>query len=207
MAPSIILDPYVMFNVLNDLQDDTKDLVKKLGEIGDLLQVAAKMTFAIGFGDLMDEAQDSINNVGTAAISAQNAVASGCSKVVNKLVDKFATEAKARSDYTVTPFQEITIKTNNPDRVEINPQYLSGIFESLGQRYIEFANIVFEMERLFLNSDAFWRGTSADQTRQKFKTRVMPMFEDLTRVYNQINEKAQAWIEEAILIEKALPTP
>lgn len=204
MSKNIILDPYVMFSVLNDLEEDTKNLVKKLTEIGDILQVAAKMTYAIGFGNLMDEAQDGINNVGYAAISAHNTVATNCSEVVNKLVQKFAAEAGARGNYTVAPFKEIKIQTNFPDRVHINPHYLKGMFDNFGQKHLEFSVIVDDIERLFATSDSFWQGTAADSTRQKFKRVVMPFFEDLKRVFDQIYAKGEAWVDDAIKTDASL---
>lgn len=207
MPKSIILEPHFMYQTLDELQNETKSLLNKLKEVGELLQIVARMTYAIGFNDLMKDAETQINGAGHAFVAANNVVDGACREVVKKLVQKFASEAGVRDSYAIEFFQEISIQTNFPERVQINPHYMSNIFDSYGQKIIELSAVGYDMQSLYARTHYFWQGTAADRTREAFETSVMPVFEKLMDTLYKIYGKGRDWVDEAIKMEASLQTP
>ena len=53
---SIILEPKQMFQTLNEMEKATQDVLKLIQEVSQVLEAASILTFAIGFGELIQAA-------------------------------------------------------------------------------------------------------------------------------------------------------
>lgn len=200
---SIILEPKDMFNMLSNMETSTKDVLKKLGEIVDTLLQASTITFAVGFADLIKQAEGQINQTGSAVVAANNAFNTACKDVVNQLIDKFATEG-AKSDYGSPPFAEVSIATNTPDRAQIYPPQIQAQMDDHQQKNGELLKLFDAMRELYRQTQNFWVGESADKTRGSFESRVVPEFDQLIQTLNKIVEAGKAWVEDAVKFEASL---
>lgn len=204
MAPyNIILEPKQMFKTLHDLQVQTAHTIVTMYGVESVLQKASDLTYAIGFGELIKQAERDINHFGHAVVAANNAVNSACSAVVNQLVEKFAPEG-AKSSYEAPPYKEIHLKTNPPTRVAI---YVTGVLQLMEEerwRSTRFWDSAEKLSELYENTNKFWIGTSAENTRAAFKNKVEPQLIELKQVLHEIYLKGQAWIQEVVAYEASL---
>lgn len=200
---NIILEPKLMFQTLHDLQIQTAHTIVTLYGVESVLQKASNLTYAIGFADLIKQAEKDINHFGHAVVAANNAVNAACSGVVNQLVEKFAPEG-AKSSYEAPPYKEIHLKTNPPTRVAV---YVGGVLELMEEerkRAATFWQAAQSLTQLYENTRKFWIGTSADNTRRAFKNKVEPQVIELKDVLHQIYLKGEAWIQDAVAYEASL---
>jgi hypothetical protein len=200
---SIILEPKQMFQTLQDMEKATQDLLKLIQEVAEILEAVSVLTFAIGFGELIKMAEQAINQVGNAVVAANNAFNSACRDVVNQLVQKFAPEG-AKSDYSSPPFVEITIKINVADRAQIEPSQMRSSFDQNQQKNTQVANKSNDMRDIYRQTSSFWIGESADKTRSSFESKIVPEFENLKSVLDNIVSKGIEWIEDAVKFEASL---
>ena len=167
------------------------------------MQQASTLTFAVGFADLIKQAEGQINQTGSAVVAANNAFNSACKDVVNQLIEKFATEG-AKSDYGSPPFAEISISTNNPDRAQIYPPQIQAQMDDHQQKNGELSNLFKSMSDTYRQTTNFWVGESADKTRESFVSRVIPQFEELIQTLNKIVEAGKEWVNDAVKFEASL---
>jgi hypothetical protein len=200
---SIILEPKQMFQTLNEMEKATQDVLKLIQEVSQVLEAASILTFAIGFGELIQAAVAEINQVGNAVVAANNAFNSACKDVVNQLVDKFASEG-AKSDYGSPPFVEITVRINVADRAQIFPPAIRALMDEHKQKNTQMANKTNDMRDIYRQTQNFWVGESADKTRSSFESRVVPKFEDMLQVLQKIVELGLSWVEDAVKFEASL---
>ena len=200
---SIILEPKDMFNTLSGMEQLTKDIVAKLADITQVLQQSSTITFAVGFADLIKQAEGQINQVGSATVASNNALNSACKDVVNQLVEKFSPEG-AKSDYGSPPWIEISIKVNTPDRAQIYPPQIQSNMDQNQQTNNQLATRSNDMREIFSSTKNFWVGESADKTRSSFESRVVPQFEDMLSVLGKIVELGFSWVEDAVKFEASL---
>jgi uncharacterized protein YukE len=200
---SIILEPKQMFQTLNEMEKATQDVLKLIQEVSQVLEAASILTFAIGFGELIQAAVAEINQVGNAVVAANNAFNSACKDVVNQLVDKFASEG-AKSDYGSPPFVEITVKINVADRAQIFPPAIRALMDEHKQKNTQMSNKTNDMRDIYRQTQNFWVGESADKTRSSFESRVVPKFEDMLQVLGKIVELGLSWVEDAVKFEASL---
>ena len=200
---SIILEPKQMFQTLQDMEKATQDLLKLIQDITSVLEAVSILTFAIGFGELIQAAEAAINQVGNAVVAANNAFNSACRDVVNQLVDKFASEG-AKSDYGSPPFVEISIKINLADRAQIYPPAMRALFDDHQQKNTQMGNKTNDMRDIYRQTSNFWIGSSADKTRSSFESKIVPQFEDMLDVLKKIVELGLSWVEDAIKFESSL---
>jgi hypothetical protein len=200
---SIILEPKQMFQTLNEMEKATQDVLKLIQEVSQVLEAASILTFAIGFGELIQAAVAEINQVGNAVVAANNAFNSACKDVVNQLVDKFASEG-AKSDYGSPPFVEITVKINVADRAQIFPPAIRALMDEHKQKNTQMSNKTNDMRDIYRQTQNFWVGESADKTRSSFESRVVPKFEDMLSVLGKIVELGLSWVEDAVKFEASL---
>jgi hypothetical protein len=206
-GPSIILDPQKMFKSLAFLEEDTKQFVTRIHNFGQKLQQVAHLTYAIGFGELIKQAEAEVNQVGNAVVAANNTVNRACKDVVNELVGKFAAQG-VKSDYTAPPFEHIHLKVNPADHAAIYPESMRKIIDDLVSDAIPAMQGAFS--RLLedvLRTKEFWVGTSADRMRQTFQKKVEPEFVVLDKTALNIAEHCYKWIIEALNFEDSLKTP
>ena len=200
---SIILEPKQMFQTLQDMEKATQDLLKLIQDITSVLEAVSVLTFAVGFGELIKAAEAAINQVGNAVVAANNAFNSACRDVVNQLVDKFASEG-AKSDYGSPPFVEISIKINVADRAQIYPPAMRALFDDHQQKNQQIGNKTNDMRDIYRSTSNFWIGSSADKTRSSFESKIVPQFEDLLSVLQQIVSLGLDWVEDAVKFEASL---
>ena len=200
---SIILEPKQMFQTLQDMEKATQDLLKLIQDITSVLEAVSVLTFAIGFGELIQAAEAAINQVGNAVVAANNAFNSACRDVVNQLVDKFASEG-AKSDYGSPAFIEITVKINVADRAQIYPPAMRALFDDHQQKNQQIGNKTNDMRDIYRSTSNFWIGSSADKTRSSFESKIVPQFEDLLSVLQQIVSLGLDWVEDAVKFEASL---
>ena len=200
---SIILEPKQMFQTLQDMEKATQDLLKLIQDITSVLEAVSVLTFAIGFGELIQAAEAAINQVGNAVVAANNAFNSACRDVVNQLVDKFASEG-AKSDYGSPPFVEISIKINVADRAQIYPPAMRALFDDHQQKNTQISNKTNDMRDIYRQTSNFWIGSSADKTRSSFESKIVPQFEDMLDVLKKIVELGLSWVEDAVKFESSL---
>ena len=200
---SIILEPKQMFQTLQDMEKATQDLLKLIQDITSVLEAVSILTFAIGFGELIQAAEAAINQVGNAVVAANNAFNSACRDVVNQLVDKFASEG-AKSDYGSPPFVEISIKINVADRAQIYPPAMRALFDDHQQKNTQISNKTNDMRDIYRQTSNFWIGSSADKTRSSFESKIVPQFEDMLDVLKKIVELGLSWVEDAVKFESSL---
>lgn len=205
-GPNIILEPKLMFKSLQELEKETKDLVIAVHFIGHALVAVSGITYAIGFGELMKQAEKNINQFGSAVVAATNAVNVACSEVVYQLVEKFAPQG-AKERYEVTPYRAIDITTLVPDRVAIYPPLMKQHLEDLFNKIFNFGTLFSKMEHTFANTKNFWVGESADRVRSNFMTKLDPKFSELVKVLYEIHSHCLEWIEQTIKFEASLSTP
>jgi hypothetical protein len=206
-GPSIILDPQKMFNTLQELERHTKGFIREIHEISECLQQVSHLTYAIGFGVLIKQAEADINQVGNAVVAANNTVNTACKDVVNELVKKFATQG-AKSDYSSPPFEHIHLKVNPADRAAIYPQTMVSIFmDFYGNKILEYEAAAGLVILNVYETQNFWIGISADKMRNTFLTKVTPEFENLSIVLKKICKHGMEWIDETMNFEASLPTP
>jgi len=204
--PNIILDPKLMFILLGNLQEYTKDLIRRIQFVFEDLQEVANFTYAIGFGELVKKAETEINQVATGVVTANNTIFNACKDVVNELVNKFAPQG-AKSDYSAPQFTPVQLKVNPDDQVTIYPQHMRDVFsifhretESIGASY-------YYVQAEVADTKKFWVGTSADKFRQTFDTKIGHEHVQLNSALINIYVKGNDWIEKTIQFEKNLPTP
>lgn len=205
-GPNIILEPKLMFKSLQELEKETKDLVTSVHFIGQALFQVSTITYAIGFGELMKQAEKNINQFGSVVVAATNAVNVACSEVVYELVQKFAPQG-AKERYEVTPYEAIDITTLVPDRVAIYPPLMKQHLEDLFNKIFNFGTLFSKMEKTFGDTRNFWVGQSADRVRSNFMTKVDPKFSELVKVLYEIHSHCVEWVDETIKYEASLSTP
>ena len=203
---SIILDPKLMFDTLQKLENETRLIAISMYSLGHTLQQVSTLTYAIGFGELIKKAEKEMNQVGEAVIAVNNSFNDTCKDIVNRLVEKFAPEG-AKSTYNVPPFRGVHIKINVADRAAIYPAEMKTIFEEMEKKLKHLSILFVEIRDTYPNTKHFWVGHSADQTRHNFQAKVVPLFEDLWRVLLTIHSHGMAWIEETVKFEANLSTP
>jgi uncharacterized protein YukE len=200
---SIILEPKQMFQTLQDMEKATQDILKLIQDVSAVLEAVSVLTFAFGFGQLIKLAEQAINQVGNAVVAANNAFNSACRDVVNQLVDKFASEG-AKSDYGSPAFIEITVKINVADRAQIYPPAMRALFDDHQQKNQQIGNKTNDMRDIYRSTSNFWIGSSADKTRSSFESKIVPQFEDLLSVLQQIVSLGLDWVEDAVKFEASL---
>jgi uncharacterized protein YukE len=200
---SIILEPRAMFQTLQDMEKATQDILKLIQEVTEILEAVSVLTFAFGFGQLIKLAEQAINQVGNAVVAANNAFNSACRDVVNQLVEKFAPEG-AKADYGSPAFIEITIKIQVADRAQILPSVMRSHFDQNQQKNTQVQHKTSDMRDIYRNTSNFWIGSSADKTRSSFESKIVPQFEDLLHVLQQIVSLGLDWVEDAVKFEASL---
>ena len=205
-GPNIILEPKLMFHTLQEMEKETKDILKSIHALAHVLQSVSGLTYAIGFGDLIKQAEKDFNHFGSAMVAATNAVNIACSEVVNQLVAKFASQG-AKSSYDAPLYEEVDITTHIADLVAIYPPVMKKHFDDLFQKIYHFGNLFAHMEQTFGKTKNFWIGASADKIRSNFMTRIDPKFGELLQVLYQIHNHGMEWIDEAVKFEASLSTP
>jgi hypothetical protein len=200
---SIILEPRMMFQTLQDMEKATQDVLKLIQDVSQVLEAVSVLTFAIGFGELIQAAEAAINQVGNAVVAANNAFNSACREVINQLVEKFAPEG-AKADYGSPPFVEISIKINVADRAQIFPSVMRGLFDDHQQKNSQISNKTSDMRDIYRNTSNFWIGSSAEKTRSSFESKIVPQFEDLLDVLKKIVDLGFSWVEDAVKFESSL---
>lgn len=203
---SIILEPKLMFHSLQELEEQTRDIIISVYFIGHNLIEVSAATYASGWGDLMKQAEKDINEFGSGVMAASNAVFTACSHVVNQLADKFAPQG-AKASYEAKQFRSINITTYKPDKVAVYPPLMKQHLEELFRQIFDLGNLFAKMEQTFANTKKFWVGESADRSRNSFMTKVDPKFTELAQVLYQIQKNGVEWVEETIKFEASLSTP
>lgn len=205
-GPNIILEPKLMFQTLQELENETKNILKAMDAMASVLQSVTGLTYAIGFSELIIKAEKDINNFGSMLVAAINAVNVNCSTVVNQLVTKFAPQG-AKSSYNAPAFKQIYLTTHVADRVAIHPPTMKNLFGDLFQKIYHFQALFGQVEKTFTKTKDFWVGTAADKVRNTFMTKLDPQFSDLLEVLYKIHNNGMDWIEETIKFEASLNTP
>jgi hypothetical protein len=195
-----------MFQSLQELEDETRDIITSLYFIGHTLIDVSAVTYASGWGDLMKQAEKNINEFGNGLVAASNAVFTACSEVVNQLAEKFAPQG-ARGSYAAKQYRGINITTHTPDKVAIYPPLMKKHLEDLFKQIFDLGLLFAKMEETFMKTKKFWVGESADRSRSNFMTKLDPKFTEMSQVLYQIQRNGIEWVEETIKYEASLSTP
>lgn len=203
---SIILDPKLMFNTLNQLETQTQGMVLSMYMLGYRLEQVSTLTYAQGFGELIKRAERDINHLGNALVAANNAFNTTCAEVVNHLVEKFAPDG-AKSSYNVPAFRTVHIKINTADRAAIYPEDMKTLFDLFEKKIHTTINYYLGIMDAYNHTEKFWVGSSAERTRHNFKTKINPLYEDLIKALFRIKAHGLEWIDEAVKFEASLNVP
>ncbi len=99
---------------------------------------------------------------------------------------------------------EITVKINVADRAQIYPPAMRALFDDHQQKNQQIGNKTNDMRDIYSSTSNFWIGSSADKTRSSFESKIVPQFEDLLSVLQQIVSLGLDWVEDAVKFEASL---
>lgn len=192
-----------MFDTLHELEKLVFHYIGLAFKFEAVLRKIAALTYAIGFGELIKQAEKEINQTGHAVTTAINAFNTACKEVVNQLVAKFAAEG-AKSEYFTPDYFDIHIKVNPADQVAIHPKTMLSIFDEFQYLFLDLFSTHSRIQTTLIDIKEFWVGQSVDKMRQAFESRVVPKFEEELVTLYAIYNRRMKWIKEAIKFEASL---